>query len=405
MQKMNEFVQREVSTIKGLDFEEAKKYTKGFSRKISSSITVYTLLYMLFLACSLRGLPNIIGVQRKDPILAKNQQQFKYRINNMYDSLKNSNAAPITMTKDIEDKFFDEKCAEQKLILSSLNMSALSANLTPYICHTCLGSNTYNKAIQNSKPLNCSNCINNGYTREDLLRDKMLPIWIDEEGRIRYDIPEPLKHLTLAEKLLIQKHVCLIPCFHLHKGSIGIFGHTVMFPKDFSVLCETLPRQRNDIIKICRQYQLPEQEVIKSQLFKIRKSVVLNALHWLQRNHPGYKDITIEYSNLDWMTAEEEIILDETCYSNDLEGDVIMENETVSKTQTEVDPDSIDEYGIAYQVDPNAKPNDYSIEILKEIQSTEKTKDKIPILDFPQYSDKPLDEFEVINLFADAYPW
>ena len=38
---------------------------------------------------------------------------------------------------------------------------------------------------------------------EDAIKNKLLPIWIDDDGTVRYDLPYELSSLSHAEKMLI----------------------------------------------------------------------------------------------------------------------------------------------------------------------------------------------------------
>jgi hypothetical protein len=44
-----------------------------------------------------------------------------------------------------------------------------------------------------------------------------------------FDLPKELAHLTMAEKLLIQRVSPLVPVIHIKNGILGVRGHIVSF--------------------------------------------------------------------------------------------------------------------------------------------------------------------------------
>ena len=64
--------------------------------------------------------------------------------------------------------------------------------------------------------------------------NKFLPTWKTKNNIIKYTLPSELQHLTLAEKLLIQRVSPLVPVIHIKNGILGIRGHVVSFFQDIS---------------------------------------------------------------------------------------------------------------------------------------------------------------------------
>jgi hypothetical protein len=137
-----------------------------------------------------------------------------------------------------------------------------------------------------------------------------LPTWheISKEGDtiVHYDLPEELRNLMLAEKLLIQRLSPIIPLVHLKHGVYGSKGHVCTFPKDIGPICNVLPRLPQDItvIRVVRHYKNRNGQNV-SRAFNVRRNKVLRALRWLKRYSSAYRDIKIEESNLDWMQGEQ----------------------------------------------------------------------------------------------------
>jgi len=143
----------------------------------------------------------------------------------------------------------------------------------------------------------CENCKKARSTSERYLIDNnFLPIWTDNDGNVEYDLPSELQDLSLAEKLLIQKIAVLILVVHMYQGQLGLNGHSVMFRKDLSVLCNELPRIKVDLIHLIREIDLSDgSSDIQHQIFTVQHTKVLAALFWLKKFHPDYRKITLDW--------------------------------------------------------------------------------------------------------------
>ena len=163
----------------------------------------------------------------------------------------------------------------------------------------------------------CDTCRTNKCSESEYyLKMNLQPIWferradgdlrLDEEGNPvpRYDIPNELKSLTMAEKLLIRRCSPLIPSHHIKNGTYGIFGHCVAFPQNIDEMCTDLPQKESNMVIFIRQVSNRVTGVSHSQHFRVNKNKVLTALRWLKKHHRGYHDITITESNLDWIEDE-----------------------------------------------------------------------------------------------------
>jgi hypothetical protein len=59
----------------------------------------------------------------------------------------------------------------------------------------------------------CPTCQASQATEENMKKE--LPIWLDKEGIVQYNLPEQLKCLREGEKLLIQQVAVYVPLLHL----------------------------------------------------------------------------------------------------------------------------------------------------------------------------------------------
>ena len=140
---------------------------------------------------------------------------------------------------------------------------------------------------------------------------KNLPVWYRPDDTDKqdpqYHMPEELSGLTIGEKMIIQRLSTYVPVVRYNKGQLGCKGHVCCFPQDGDVIFNELPRlpQHVNIVHVVKHYKSKSGEKT-SFMFKIRRNVVLQALYWLKEHHPGYADINIKPSNLDWMNGTEE---------------------------------------------------------------------------------------------------
>jgi hypothetical protein len=136
-----------------------------------------------------------------------------------------------------------------------------------------------------------------------------LPVWYDDEGIKQFHLPDELLDLREGEKLMIQIYSVYVPLQHLRKGNHGVLGHVCCFEQDINYVCYELPRKKVEVIKVCKNFKAADDE-IHTHSFKIRRSKVLDALNWLVKYNPIYKEhVTVNENNLDWMHGKEEVEL------------------------------------------------------------------------------------------------
>lgn len=260
-----------------------------------------------------------------------------------------------------------------------------------------------NEAHCGKKELICDNCIKNKHQASGYYLEKNLqPIWYerDKEGGIRldqfgepvvrYDIPQELQQLTMAEKLLIRRCSPLIPSHHIKNGIYGIDGHCVAFPQNIGPMCTDLPQKQSDMVIFVRHISNRKNGTSHSQHFKVNKVKVIEALKWLKKHHRGYHDITITESNLDWIEGDSvyDSVNRHEIHSKPSRRDAMVDApEVVSDNQCkEPEKDEEDEYDLEV-VGPNYKddtPNPEQSETIKEFQKIARdTNQTEKMLDFP----------------------
>jgi hypothetical protein len=157
----------------------------------------------------------------------------------------------------------------------------------------------------------CNRCRSENFINKFTHDNKALPVWIDSEtGIVHYELPQELKDLSIAEKLLIQKVSPLVPVIHIKNGVMACRGHCCSFFQDISTICEVFPKLPSDVtmVKVIRTSTTKGGDII-DRAFTVNKNKVLSALHWLKKHNHEYRNITIQTSRFDWMQERTECCL------------------------------------------------------------------------------------------------
>ena len=175
-----------------------------------------------------------------------------------------------------------------------------------------------------------------------------------------------------------------------------------------SDVCTDLPRTNCTVVRFIRHYVDKENvNECKYEGFIIRKKKVMDALFWLKRFNPLYRDdesVTINASNLSWMGDSDECQLNDIITVNDNKHISDEEDCTVSKHQTGVKPNmeyggtSVEKVKVCHQYDDK-------MTVSELIRAVKKSGQTIPNMDFPQIKLDPIDEYSGISLFCGAFPW
>jgi hypothetical protein len=106
----------------------------------------------------------------------------------------------VALSKVETDKFQTDK--EKRAII--LDFDKRCDDVKIYLCSWCKCTYVSIKPLkQKAGESVCQTCISNK-NRDDTIKNKLLPIWIDTDDMIHYELPNELLVLTQAEKMLIQ---------------------------------------------------------------------------------------------------------------------------------------------------------------------------------------------------------
>ena len=230
---------------------------------------------------------------------------------------------------------------------------------------------------------------------------KQLPLWIDKNSNLHFELPTELIGLREGEKLLIQQISPYVPLQHLSKGAYGCKGHVCSFPQDVQEVCTVLPRLPSNVnvIRVIKQYKMEEGE-IGTHTFVIRKHKVLAALHWLKAHNYLYHDIQIDESHLDWMEGNEEKELPLT-HSIEVSDNSHTEIPAHWKEQ-EAGTEKC--FGL-FSVTPSNMPNNADKIVTESIEEAILDSPKSDRINFPYVSEDPVNEYSNEKLFCKAFPW
>ena len=191
------------------------------------------------------------------------------------------------------------------------------ANLNVLECKECKECSIEEKPAANESDYRCSSC----RKRKDpnfFLDNNLHPVWypVDSKGNYvkdrhgrkipQYGIPEELSRLSMGEKLLIRRCANMVPSVHIRSGIFGLKGHCVTFPQDISDMCDELPMRSESVVTFIRNMGNKDTTGGYPTMLKVKRENVIEALLWLKKHNPFYRNIRINESNLDWMEGNEE---------------------------------------------------------------------------------------------------
>ena len=199
-----------------------------------------------------------------------------------------------------------------------LEFEHYTENLNMFRCSTCRECNIESKPVTDSMMYECKSCQKRG-DPEYYIKNNLHPVWylvdddgnyvLDENGEkeIQYHIPEELACLTMYEKLLIRRCANFVPSVHLRNGIFGINGHCVTFPQDITEMCDELPQRKETLLTFVRNIGNKDTDNVFPTSLRVNRLKVVNALKWLQKHNPFYRNIRINEDNLNWMNGAEEV--------------------------------------------------------------------------------------------------
>ena len=297
---------------------------------------------------------------------------------------------------------------EEEVKAENLKFETSCRELKHKMCNTCRCVSLHIDLVCYKGQEMCVDCKRN--KSFDCDQSTMLPLWTDEYGNLQYQLPQVLKVLREAEKLLIAQMLVYVPLHHMKKRQIGCKGHVCCFCQEIGKLCMTLPRVPDDVrlIRVVKKFRL-EDNSVGTKAFSVRRQVVLDALRWLKKYNVLYKDIVIEENNLSWIEdgVEQQFPATEV---DDI--DISSEQETDKGPSTsqvnDVLAEEIYHESVTGCVDASdgggySEKNNH---IIDEIKNATRSGSKTTTMEWPYVSKEAVSEYEsTSNLFPKAFPW
>ena len=71
-------------------------------------------------------------------------------------------------------------------------------------------------------------------------------------------------------------------------------------------MCDELPNREETILVFIRYIGNKDTSAVYSKSMRVNRQNVIEALIWLKKNNPHYRNVTINELNLDWMKNKDE---------------------------------------------------------------------------------------------------
>ena len=216
--------------------------------------------------------------------------------------------------------------------------------------------------------------------------------------------PAHLPELTQTEQMMISKIHMFTQVRQVRGAQYRYKGHVVSFARNVAKVYKQLPLLPEDLeivfIKPKNYADNPHFAMQRSREFKLRRSRIKDWLEFLQLNHPGYRDIQIDYNAI-----------------NDLPNDDTIANRIPALEEDDAPDTGLNEEDAEQFVDdpviggvPDLQQQDLEIDQLREemrIQRNEQRRREGCVeIEAPTCRATPLDEFDRSQpLFSVAFPY
>ncbi len=299
-----------------------------------------------------------------------------------------------------------EQILEHKFITNHLNIVK---------CNVCLECHVQNKVLLDQESYTCKKCCkrkDNDYN----LNNNLHPVWfevnedgshkLDEAGKTipHFEIPQELKILTVAKRLLIRRCATFVPSVHLSNGTFVLKGHCVTFQQDITQTYDELPHRKEQVLVLICYISNKDTSAVYPKSMRVNQRNVIDALLWLKKHNPHYSYVTINESNLDWMKDKDEANIGQegtilsTKKHSMLQGPLTTQEEMVLNAHRRMDfsdcaGNTCDiEIGAMHPNVGNSLPNAHNTKILQSLIDIAKNTDQSSkIMKFPSIDhDKPV---------------
>ncbi|XP_034245752.1 uncharacterized protein LOC117647887 [Thrips palmi] len=201
-------------------------------------------------------------------------------------------------------------------------------------------------------------------------------------------VPECLKSLSYVEKQLIARVHPVVSLYKIKDCQYKYSGNVINFPQKVQCIADALPHNINDLSSIIT-IRLDNSEGHKD--FLVRRKAVTEALVWLQKNNPFYKNVVINHQRCkDLPTCE----------------NVYHKMKGYTQAETSDNSESDSDVGNELIADKNDTINFTDVPDLNTFSQKEQLNNSFgeEIIKYPTIGKKPLSEFDSPGYFAMAFP-
>ena len=156
-----------------------------------------------------------------------------------------------------------------------------------YLCQVC----------HEAWPLKSTKTAHETYQCKRCKMDKKFPKKFSRENNmLPSEVPIELQHLSQCEEILIARAFPIMQVYTKAGGALGYKGHVINLPNNVQHIADVLPHSPKDIPIVVFTIKGKNEF---SKEFKVRRKQVSDALRWLVRHNPLYKNVTIDETLLD----------------------------------------------------------------------------------------------------------
>ncbi|KAJ3455383.1 hypothetical protein MRS44_013983 [Fusarium solani] len=154
----------------------------------------------------------------------------------------------------------------------------------------------------------CSRCIS-----RDRERTPNEPYFFSAANNLDFgEVPGNLPGLTMVEEMLIARVHVHVKVLQVRGAQYKYRGHVVHFLRNVGRLFEELPVLPEDLdMVLLRPPNMEGDPHFQQQFardFRVRRSCLLTWLHYLQRHHPGYRDVIVSQDRLQRLPLDGSIV-------------------------------------------------------------------------------------------------
>ncbi len=189
-------------------------------------------------------------------------------------------------------------------------------NLNIVKCNVCRECQIQNNVLPDQESYTCKKCCK----RKDddyNLNNNLHPVRfkVNEDGSHKLD--EAGKKSTLWDTTRVEdtyscqtaphskmRNFCTL-CSSSN-GTFALKGHCVTFPQYITQMCDELPHRKEQVLVFIRYIGNKDTSAVYPKSMRVNQQNIINALLWLKKYNPHYSNVTINESNLDWMTDKDE---------------------------------------------------------------------------------------------------